>query len=473
MLKKLYICLFFIGLFLSGCDRVTDLQPQPNLNEIIPPAAVNAIRQTYPTASKIRFSTIEKDKVFQSDFELKVDKMSAIVNHLGVISEMYRQTAEVSLPENVKTYISSNYPDATIINVCQQINKDDVIIGYKVTIKSKDGNNVLLIFDATGTLTLLVSNDTNGNQPIGKKPPKIYFIEKSELPQVIKDFLTTKHGDYTCIKAAVVLDTDVKNYSVVISKDLITYDYLFDEKGNVLRSASFGVNAPADRIEVKPLNINDLPATIKSYLDKEFKGWIFERGIYFSQNNNIQAYNVLITYDRKQYSIQFDEKGNFVKKEQVGNDGKGGNKYEVKMVLPKDLPNSITAYLASKHSDFKYIQSSIIIEKDKKTYWITILIDNTTYDYTFDEQGKFLAVKEIKLKLPDNHITQKPLGQNEIPAKAKNYLDKTFGGWVFQKAVTVFDENKILGYIIAIQVGNNYYYISFDVNANFLAARRG
>lgn len=473
MLRKLYICLFFIGMFLSGCDSITDLQPKQNLNEIIPTAAINAIRQTYPTASKIRFSTIEKDKVFQSDFELKIDKMSAVVNHLGVISEMYRQTAEVTLPENVKTYIATNYPKATIINVCQQINKDDTIIGYKVTIKSKEGKNILLIFDVTGTLTLLISDDINGNMSIGRKPPKIYFVEKSELPQAIQDFLTNKHGNYTCIKAAVVIDADVKSYSVVISKDLITYDYLFDEKGNILKSASFGLNAPADRIEVKPLTTNDLPATIKNYLDKEFKGWIFERGIYFSQNDNIHIYNLLITYDKKQYSLQFDGKGNFIRKEQVGNDGKGGNKYEVKMVLAKDLPSTITTYLVNKHSDFKYIQSSLIIEKDKKTYWITILIDKTTYDYTFDEQGKFLAVKEIKLKLPDNQITQKPLEQKDVPAKAKDFLDKTFGGWIFQKAVTVFDENKILGYIIAIQVGNTYYYISFDENASFLAARRG
>lgn len=472
-MKKLYIYLLFVVWLFSGCDSVTNLQPQQNPNDIIPQAAVNAIRQTYPDATKIRFSTIEKDVVFQSDFDLKIDKMSAVVNHLGIISEMYKQTAEVSLPESIKQYIATNYINAVIINVCQQVNKDGETIGYKVTIKSKEGKNIVMIFDKTGALTLLISDDKNRNTP-GGKPPKLYFIDKSELPQAIKDFLTSKHGDYTCIKAAVVLDDDTKNYSVLISKNLTTYDYLFDEKGNVLKSNSFGINAPTDRIEDKPLTFNDLPSSIKNYINTAYKGWTFERGIYFIQNGVIQAYNVLITYDKKQYSLQFDGKGNFVKKEEIGkNTQSNNNKYEVRIVLPKDLPNTIINYLNTKHNDFKFIQTSIIIEKDKRTYWITVLQGRTAFDYTFDEKGNFLTVKEINMKFSDNNITDKPLELKDLPNKIDEFLDKNFKNWVFQKAITVYEDGKLLGYSIAIKVGNDYYYVNFDANLNFLSARRG
>lgn len=470
-MKKLYIYLFFVGLVLWSCDSITDLQPQQNLDEAIPVAAINAIKTNYPEATKVRFTTIERNKIFQSDFDVKIERMSAIVNNVGVISEMYKQTGVVNLPDNIKAYLEANYAGGSIINVCQQINKDGKVEGYKVILKDKDAKNITLIFDATGTLIMNVSDTPNGG-PVGMPPPKLYFIDKSELPQAITAFLIAKHGDYKCIKVGVVLDGTTKNYSVVISQDFTTFDYLFDEKGNILKSSSFGVNAPSGRFEDKPITVNDLTAKIKAYLDKEYKGWQFERGIAFIQNGVIQVYNVLITYDKKQYSLQFDKDGDFLKREQVG---VGGNdtKVEIKLILPKDVPTGIVNYLASKHKDYKYIQTAIIIDKTKKTYWITILSNNDVYDYTFDESGKLLSVKEIEMKLPDNKIYDRPLDTKDIPSNAKAYLDVNYKGWIFQRGVIVFAENKILGYVIAIKVVNDYYYINFDANANFISARRG
>lgn len=474
-MKKLYIYLFFVGLILWSCDSVTDLQPQQNLDEAIPVATINAIKTNYPEATKVRFTTIEKNKIFQSDFDVKVDRMSAIVNNVGVISERYRQTGVVDLPDKIKTYLDANYAGVSVLNVCQQINKEGKIEGYKVMLK--DSKHITLIFDTTGTLIMNVSDTPNGGSPAGMPPPKLYFIDKNELPQVINAFLVAKHGDYKCIKVGVILDGTPlggtsKNYSVVVSQNFTTFDYLFDEKGNVLKSSSFGVNAPSNRIEDKPITINDLTEKIKSYLDKEYKGWQFEKGLAFFQNGVIQIYNVLITYDKKQYSLQFDKDSNFLKKEQVGVGG-NDNKGEVKFILPKDVPAIIVNYLATKHKDYKYLQTAIIIDKSKKTYWITILSEKEVYDYTFDESGKFLSVKEIVITFPENVIYDRPLDPKDIPAKAKEYLDTNYKGWVFQRGVTVYTDNKIFGYVIAVKVASDYYYINFDANASFVSARRG
>lgn len=471
-MKKLYIYLFFVGFTLWGCDSVTDLQPQQNIDEAIPKATINAIRTNYPEATKVRFTTIEKNKIFQSDFDVRVERMSAIVNNMGVISERYKQTGEVGLPEVVKNYITTNYVGATYVDVCQQMSRTGQIEGYKVRIKSTDSKELTLIFDATGTLTLAIA-DERGGKPNEMKPQKIYFIDKNDLPQVITNFLATTHGsDFKYIKAAVVLIETNKNYSIAISKDFTTYDYLFDEKGNVLKSASFGVNAPTDRIEDKPLSINDLTQKIKDYLNKEFEDeWQFERGLVFSQNGVIQAYNILIIYEKKRYSIQFDGEGKFIKKEQI--EGMFEGKLEIKNIQPKDLPNAIITYLTSKHSNFKYINTSIITEKNKKIYWVAILSNNITFDYTFDDKGTLLNVKEITIKFPDNKIKDKPLEAKDIPNKAKEYLDTNYKGWIFEKGFIAYAENKILGYMIAIKVGNDYYYINFDANANFMSARKG
>jgi PBP1b-binding outer membrane lipoprotein LpoB len=470
-MKNLYIFLLVLGFLFSGCDSVNDLQPHQNLNEAIPQATVNAIRQAFPEATKIRFSTIEKNKVWQSDFEVKVEPMSAIVDNLGVITETYKVTGEVALPENIKNYIATNYAGATIKNASQQIGKDGKIVGYKVAIKSKDGKEITLIFDATGTLTLLITDDRNGNTP-AQNPPKIYFIEKKDLPEAIKTYLNTKHPDSQYIKVAVIVEGDSKTYSVVISKDLTSFEYLFDEKGNVLKSSSFGVNAPTNRIEDKPITVSDLSATIKAYLDKEFKGWVYEKGISISQNGTLIGYNILITFDKKQFSLQFDAAGKLIRKEQVGG-GNNTNKYTIQPLQPKDLLKVITDFLNEKHKEFRYIQASLITDKDVKTYWVTILKDNVTYDYTFDDKGKVLKVTEIAIKLPDNKVTEKPLEAKDIPAKAKEYFSKNYVGWVFQKGLIIYKENKVFAYSIAIKVGNDYYYINFDADANFLSARRG
>lgn len=470
-MKKIFIYLFFVELILWSCDSVTDLQPQQSFDDTIPVAAINAIKTNYPEATKVRFSIIEKNKIFQSDFDVKVERMSAIVNNVGVISEMYKQTGLVNLPNNIKVYLEANYAEASTINVCQQVNKDGKIEGYKVILKDKDSKNITLIFDATGTLIMNVSDNPN-NEPALISSSKIYFIDKNELPQAIISFLVEKHGDYKCVKVGVVLEALAKSYSVVLSQNFTTFDYLFDEKGNVLKSSSFGVNAPSGRFEDKPIIANDLTAKIKAYLDKEYKGWQFERGIAFVQNRVIQIYNVLITYDKKQYSLQFDKDSNFLKKEQVGAGG-NDNKGDVKLIFPKDVPNVIVNYLASKHKDYKYIQTAVIIDKNKKTFWITILSKNEVYDYTFDESGKFLSEKEIQMKFPDNKINDKPLDAKDVPSRAKEYLDANYKNWVFQRGVIVYAENKIFGYIIAIKVVNDYYYMNFDANANFVSARRG
>jgi PBP1b-binding outer membrane lipoprotein LpoB len=471
-MKKLYILLLVLGSILSACDSVNDLQPQQNIDEAVPQTTVNAIRQAFPEATKIRFSTIEKNKVWQSDFEIKVEPMSAIVNNLGEITETYKVTGEIALPENIKAYISSNYVGATIKNASQQINKDGKLEGYKITIRNTESKTITLIFDATGTLTLLIADDKNDNKP-SLNPPKIYFIEKNDLPEVIKTYLSSKHTDYKCIKAAVIVDGDSKNYSIVISKDLTSYEYLFDEKGNVLKSNSFGVDAPTNRIEDKSLTVSSLPVVVKAYLDKEFKGWAYEKGITVSQNGALLGYSILITYDKKQYSLQFDAKGTLIRKEQVGGGGSGNNKYEVQPILPRDLPKTITNFLIEKHKEFNYIQTSLITEKNTKTFWVTILKGTITYDYTFNESGTVLKVTEIAIKLPDNKVNEVPLEAKDVPVKIKEFLNKNYAGWVFQKGVIAYKENKIFAYLIAIRVNNSNYYINFDAEANFVLARRG
>jgi hypothetical protein len=462
-MKKLYIFLFLVSL-LSSCDNIKDLQPQQQAaNDIVPKIVIDAVKQEFPEATEMKFLVVEKSKIWESEFKVKVNKMSAIINHLGQITESYQITTDVELPENAKTYISTNYPNATIKTVSQQIGKDQKILGYKVFLLTKDNKEVTLIFDATGTLSILIDNDKT--TPV--KPNvvvKTYLIAQKDLPEAIKTLLVQKHGDYRFIQAAVTTEGLTKTYNVVVSKDLTVFEYVFDEKGTILKSSS--VSLSPTKVEEKTLLEKDLPAVIKTLLDKDFKGWVWQKGVVSSKDGKVQGYQILVKVGNKTYSLQFDANGKLLGKQEIG-DNNGSQ--SIKLIEEKDLPKIIVDLLKTKHKDYKYAQISLVTEKEKKTYWVTIAIENTIFDYTFDEKGNVLSSSSFTKPI----IEEKDLLAQDIPSKIKDYLDKKYVGWLFQKAKITYVNNKIESYLIAIKAGNDIYYVTFDEKENFIAVRKG
>lgn len=476
-MKKLYIYLLLVGCILSACDSVKDLQPAFNQSEAIPQATINAIKQEFPEATQIKFATLEKNKLWESSFQLKVDRMSAIVNNIGKITETYKITSGVQLPDNAKNYIDTNFPGAVIKNVCQQLApKNNTVIGYKVIITLTDGKDIAVIFDATGTLIMVASNDRpgpGGGMGMGG-PPKIYFIDQKDLPEVIRAYLYEKHKDYTLVKAAVSIQGGNKLYSVVVNKDLTTFEYLFDEKGNILRSGTLGLTVPVYKLDYKPLSFTDLPQLIKDVLNLNFTEWTYENGITFSQNGVLQGYYILITSQRKQFSVQFDAKGENARGVQVcGGLGASNGKYEIKAIQPKDLPETITAFLSNRYQEFTYIQTSLILDKDKKIYWVAIVRDNLVINYSFDDKGKVISAFENPLKFSSGKLVAKYMQEGDITGKIKEYFNVYYTGWVFQAGLMHFVDSRLFSYVIAIKVGSEYYILSFDSNGNFVAARKG
>jgi hypothetical protein len=479
-MKKLYIYyVLLVSCIFSACDSVKDLQPVFTSGEAIPQVAVNAIKQEFPEATQIKFSTLEKDKLWESNFQFKVDRMSAIVNNIGKITETYKIGNGIQLPDNAKSYITTNFPGAVIKNICQQLAPNNsTVIGYKVIVTLTDGKDIAVIFDATGTLIMVASNDRPGpGGPMGMGgPPKIYFIEQKDLPEVIKTYLYEKHQNYTFVKAAVSIQGQGGNklYSVVVTKTLTTFEYLFDEKGNVLRAGTLGLTVPFNKLEYRPLLVNDLPKIIKDGLNLNFTEWVYENGITFSQNGQLQGYFILVTSSRKQFSLQFDTQGEFVRGDQVcGPLGATSGKYEIKTIEPKDLPETITTFLSTRYREFTYIQTSLITDKGKKIYWVAIIKDDFVINFSFDDKGNVLNAFERLLKFNTGKMVAKYMKDTDITDKISGYFNTFYAGWVFQAGMMHYIDSKLFSYIIAIKVGNEYYILSFDANGNFVAARKG
>ncbi|HEY1053709.1 MAG TPA: PepSY-like domain-containing protein [Emticicia sp.] len=477
-MKRLYIYLLLVGCILSACDSVKDLQPVITPGEAVPQAAVNAIKQEFPEATQIKFSILEKDKLWESNFQFKVDRMSAIVNNLGKITETYKIATGVQLPDNAQNYINTNFSGATIKNVCQQLAPDNTtIVGYKVIVTLTDGKNIAVIFDATGTLIMVASNDRPGPAPTGNAdgPPKFYFIEQKDLPEVIQTYLNQKHQSYTLVKAAILIQGGNKLYSVVINKELTTFEYLFDEKGNVIRLGTLGLAPPVYKLDYKPLLISELAQPIKDVLNTEFATWTYENGVALSQNGTLQGYYILVTSDKKQFALVFNSQEALLGGGQVcGAPGAYSGKYEIKTIQPKDLPETVTTFLSTRFQEFTYIQTSLITDRGKKIYWVSIIKDFFAINYSFDDKGKILTGFENPLKFNNGKpVTKFEMKDSDLTSQIKNYFNTYYTNWAFQAGFIYYIDGQLFSYIIAIKVGSEYYILSFDANGNFVAARKG
>ncbi|MFN3851553.1 MAG: PepSY-like domain-containing protein [Spirosomataceae bacterium] len=465
----LYIYIIF---FLFSCDNIKDLQPVQKPNEAVPQVAINAIRREFPEATSMRFSTIEKNKIWESDFKVRIQQMSAVVNSGGEITEAYQIGRDgVKLPENAQKYIETNYSGATIKNIAEQLGKDQKVVGYRVVIITKDFKEITIFFDATGALLLNIPNESIGNNP---PRPQNYLIGEKDLPAAIISILSTKHSGYKFIKACVVIQNNQKIYKVLISKDFTTYDYTFDESGGILSLNSLGVNTtpPPNKTSDKPLEEKDLPKKIEEYLEKNYHDFDYQRGVVIYQNDKIVGYLLVIKYKEKILCLNFDASGTFLKADECG-ESKDGQK--IQMIDPNALPDAIKKEILKRHvENYKILFASVTMRGNRKMFLVTVLKDSNSFTYEFEESGKVISEKKISMpQLPNLQVQEKQFESKDLPIKIKEYLDKNFVGWQFVKGLELLINSKLDRYLVVIKFGNDYYYVSFDPSGTFLGARKG
>jgi hypothetical protein len=387
-MKKLFVFVVFAG-FLSSC-RINGVD---SATEAVPQNVSSAVRKAYPEATDLKFTELETNKIWLSEFVVNIQKMSAVVNNTGQITETYNVArVGATLPESAKKYINTNYPNAAIISIDEQINDQKKVIGYKVLIKTKEGKEVVMLFDTTGSLTLLIVKDgTPTTKP--ESATTTYAIEQKDLPEAIKKVLTEKHGEYKYIKGVVMTENGKKTYHVVVGKEMVNYEYVFDENGSVLKSGSSGMTSNKTQ---KEMGAKDVPAKAKEYLDKTYKTWDYMKGLIFYENDKITGYLAVVKSEGKLYYVYFDATGGYLK-----------------------------------------------------------------------------TTTETVVETPVSSIQEKVIEAKDILGNSKEYLTKNYTGWVFLKGVAKLKENKIYQYLLAIKVGDNVYYVTFDGEGKFLEAKKG
>jgi Putative beta-lactamase-inhibitor-like, PepSY-like len=202
------------------------------------------------------------------------------------------------LPANIQSQLAGY----EFIGAIVKTNSDNSKKTYFVTAK-KDGIFYELTFDNDGKL---VKTDS-----INPKKNENKELKESDLPQIIKDYIKTNYKDWKYEKGAVVSKNGViDSYTIVISKDKKFALLTFDKDGKFIKAVETPtINFP--KFEDKALAVGDIPAAIKTYLDKTYAGWTFTKGIVTLKDGVAELYYVYITVGADKYHVYFDKDGKF------------------------------------------------------------------------------------------------------------------------------------------------------------------
>lgn len=386
-MKKIAAIYLLLICLISSCN-VKEVS-----TETVPQTVSSAVRKAYPEATDLTFTELEANKIWVSEFVVKIQKMSAVVNNTGQITETYN-VARVGtvLPESAQKFITTNYPDAKIVSIDEQINDQKKVIGYKVLIKTKEGKEVVMLFDTTGSLTLLIAKD---GTPSTKPESNTYAIEPKDLPEAIKKVLTEKHGEYKYVKGVVMVENSKKTYHVVVSKEMVIYEYTFDETGAIIKSSSSGMKADTPKVTQKELGKNDIPGRLKEYLDKTYKGWEYQKGLIFYENDKISGYLAVVKVEGKLYYVYFDAAGGYLKTTTETTVETPKPAVQEKAIETKDILGNSKEYLTKNYAGWVFVKGVAKLKENKiYQYLIVIKVGDNLYYVTFDGDGRFLEARK-------------------------------------------------------------------------------
>ena len=346
----------------------------------------------------------------------------------------------------ISTSIKTDFPSATNIAIVVIDDKKTYGVDFAVNGISHEGccsssGQILSVYKTTDNIT---------------------------LPDAIKTYLETTYKGYKLEKVSVGKDANGKastKVMIVLNDQRITI--VFDDKNIV--TATFTEpknNVGGDKNRVFATKLVDLPANIQSQLTGyEFIGAVVKT----NSDNSKKTYFVTAKKDGAFYEFTYDNDGKLVKTDTIDPSKKPENK-ELK---ENDLPKVIQDYIKLNYKDWKFEKAAILM-KDKATdsYSVILSKDKKLILLIFDKDGKFVKVTEIPvIQLPKIEVNE--LTVSTMPQVVKDYLTKTYAGWVFIKGNVTLKDGTAEGYYVNITVGTDKYQVFFDKDGKFLLAKRG
>jgi hypothetical protein len=188
-----------------------------------------------------------------------------------------------------------------------------------------------------------------------------------------------------------------------------------------------------------------------------------------NSDNSKKTYFVSAKKDGIFFEFTFDNDGKLTKTDSFD----PSKKPVVKELKESDLPQPIKDYLKINYKDWKFEQATILTKDGKAdSYSIILSKDKKLALLLFDKDGRFTKASEVpKIEFPK--IEVKDLTATDIPKTIKDYLTKTYSGWVFNKGNVTLKDGVAEAYYLNITVGADKYQVYFDKDGKFVLAKRG
>lgn len=293
---------------------------------------------------------------------------------------------------------------------------------------------------------------------------------KTALIDAIKVYLETNYKGYKLEKVGVGKDANGKDsYKILIAFNDQRITLLFDATGTFVASFTEPKSQkpdPKNAPKTYSVSLTDLPANIQSQLS----GYEFERAFVKTNADGTKTYFVSAKIGDVLYELTFDGAGTLKSKNAIK---LKLPKLEVKTLKDSELPKAIKDYLSTNYSGWKY-EKGIVILKDTlpDSYTVAISKDGKIATLNFDGSGKFISVLEPKLPTVPKFEEKVIASANDLPQVIKDYLNKVYVGWVFSKGSITLNNDVAQAYLVVITFGTDKYYVYFDKDGAFIAAKK-
>ncbi len=305
---KMYVLLMLVAALIA-CDRVTEMQPATTA-ATVPMGVVNGLAAIFPDAKQVTFSVVEKNMIWQADFQTN-GSYSVLLSDQGGFYSAFRQIATDQLPTSARQTAAAT----PIQQAFEDITAQKTVQGYKAIVTTTEGLSTLLFDKAGGLIYTTATATTEPSKPVlatitsgTSEKTTVVYANADQLPAAVRTYIAANLAGWTFAKGvATIAAGSTQTVYVYLTNGNRWAELYFDGQGQLLKSF---VSPESPKTEPKPVTTpttmltatKDIPQPVRETLTKTYPGWTFLKGAGDATN----GYIVVIQVGTTLYYLYYD-----------------------------------------------------------------------------------------------------------------------------------------------------------------------